>query len=340
MRCFKVLIVLTALLSGCSLPVEAVEVTSSAAESINQTSLIEEMLVAPKEGRQAVLLSHKNEGLHDINSVFAYPVFAGMQDPAVGEEYMPPYFKWIYRTIQPWNGEGDVFNTLSKQLNGVIKDKSPGDIIVPYLLTEDAVNLSDDDLDKKLSSITKAYVFSGSSESTHYRLIAFDEEPDQGFTHWMRWHYFIQVWDDDYIWAQPLYEGIEYEFNQAVFTTSSNGNPLLLLSGRTDRPSGSSFAVAGTGFVFGEGIWSPIKWEEIYTEVVEQDNLEIASDGIRMVYIDPYMAEAFHLPTHTGGLYVLKLTEDGSFWADYSNFYNYPANENLLSNELLFKIKP
>ena len=155
----------------------------------------------------------------------------------------------------------------------------------------------------------------------------------------MYWDYFVQVWDDDYIWAQPLYEGIDYKFNQAVFVTAPNGNQLILLSGLTERPSGSSFAVAGTGYEFKEGIWSPVNWDEIYEEVNKPENLEIGSDGIRMKYIDPYLAEAYLLPPHEGGLYELKLTTDGSFWADYSRFHSYPANENLPPEELLFKIK-
>lgn len=335
MRSLKALLVLTVLLSGCSLPVEA---TASAAESIEPTFLIEETLAAPNEGRQAVLLSHGSEGLHDIYSVFATPVFAGMQEPASGEEYTPPYFKEIYRTIQPWNGEDDVFETLSDRLNGTIEGVSPGNILVPYLLTEEAVNLTDEELLETLSAITETYIFSKQTGSIHYRLIALNEEPDREYSHWMSWHYFVQTWDDDYIWAQPLYEGIEYKFDQAAFVTTPDANQVILLSGYTERPSGSSSAVAGTGFVFEEGIWAPIKWEEMYDKVVELENLEIASDGIRMVYIDPYMAEAFYLPSHTGALYKLKLTEDGSFWADYSMYPQYPANEDLPSEELLFKI--
>lgn len=301
-----------------------------------KTIPLTETILSSSDRQQAVILSYECEGINNENSIFAYPVFLSMEER---KEYISPFTATIYRAIHPWNREGDPFEILSQRLNNMIEGISPGDILVSFLLTEESVSLSDESLSEKLSTITESYVFSEYRDSIHYRLIAINEEPDTRFKDFMRWHYFVQVWDDNYIWAQPLYEGIDYKFDQAVFVTAPDGNELILLSGRTDRPSGSSFAVAGTGYEFKEGIWFPVKWDEIYDEVVKPENLDIASDGIRMLYTDPFMAKSYLIPPHEGGLYELKLTTDGSFWADYSKFPNYPANENLPSEELLFELK-
>lgn len=77
------------------------------------------------DSQQAVILSHECEGINNENSIFAAPVFWSMQER---EEYRSPFTARIYRTILPWNGEGDAFETLSQRTNKTIERIELGDI--------------------------------------------------------------------------------------------------------------------------------------------------------------------------------------------------------------------
>jgi len=331
------MLLLVTLLSGCSQHFAVVEEATSPIIT-RETSAPQPSPSHTESGRQPVILSRNPEGIYNEHSVFGHSIFWGA--PELGENgYLPPYLLRIYRTIYPLDGELDVFKELDQLVNSFTNNIDPGDTFVPYLLTEESVNLTDEELHERLSAFTEAYVFSKYTDSINYRLIAMDRMRPGYYHHFMSWDYYIQVWDDNNIWAQPLCEDTEFKFSQAVFITGSDGNELVLLCGRTDRPTGSGFAVAGTGFVFTDDIWQPVQWDELFDQEKEGYNTKVSTDGFSMTYYDPYMAQAFFLPPHLGPLYVLELAEDGSFWADYSMFPEYPANENLPPKELLFRLK-
>ena len=293
-------------------------------------------------GRQAVHIRSEFKGISDNNSVIGKAVFGDDTDA----NHPSPTLSKIYRTLSRHTDDGDAFETLdsllNRQLYGIYA--APGNVLVPYLLSNESVYTSDEKLHKKLSEITENYIFSKHTDTMNYRLIALNEIPsnDKQSMALASWHYFVQVWNDKYIWAQPICEGTEYKFNQAYFIDSANGDELLLLCGRADRHIGSSFSVVGTGFIFNDGIWSTVNWNDLFEQVNSSENLnyKIGSDGFSMTYYDSSMRYMLMLPQpHESPLYLIKLTEDGSFLADFSAFKDYPANKGLPDYEVLFKIK-
>lgn len=321
MKYFIIVITIFTFISGCSY-------LDKKTETINPGNELE--LINSNKINQSEKILNKKLGVYDKDSLFAYPVFRGTEE-SEDDKYISPFQSRVYRNIDPWNGENDVFNDLYLSLKTHRYDISIGDILVSYLLSEESINISDEELYKKISPFTEIYVFSKYTDTYNYRLIGLNE--DSSNTEWAYWHYFIQVWNKNNIWAQPLFEGAEFKFDEVVFAIS-NVNQLVLLSGRAERSGGSSFAVAGTGFSFENGIWKPIKWNELYEEVSLPENLDIKSDGIRMVYIDPYMAKAFNLPFHEGPLYKFNISENGSFWADFSSF---PLNKDMPKKLLFYR---
>ena len=343
MRYFIIFIALTAILSGCALPETIAKTTpnppSFTIKKLNPSPTItiipneEPTQLSPtpssEDDRQPVILSHNPVGFYDVYSLFSWPVFIALEENR-------PYngcFAEIYRTFYPWDGRENVFEALSQRINEKAINQ-PGEILMPFLLSNESVNLSDEELREYLSEITTSYVFSKHTDSLNYRLIAVNANTEKEYVWYeMTWNYYMQVWDEDHIWAQPLCEWTEFIFDQAVFVTESDGNELVLLSGHTCMPNGTGLAVAGTGFRFDNGIWVPIVWDETYDEVTEMENLDVHSDGIIMIIYPTWL-----MIPHNGPSYYLNLFEDGSFWAD---FYNpeYPENDILPYIELLFRLK-
>ena len=349
MRCWAIMIALTIVLTGCALQPSANELFAKTtqnnslspthyAEETISASIIKEPTLPSSGGRQPVILSRDPVGIHDENSFFGGSTFIGEPDPLPGEEkrdYDRNCLAEIYRTFYPWNGEEDAFEALAQRVHRETKRiNQPDEILVPYLLTEESVNLSDKELYEKLTEITTAYVFSKHIDSMNYRLIAINADTERVTMRYdPTWQYYIQVWDDAHIWAQPLCENIDLIFDQAVFVTDPDGNEIVLLCGQTSMPNGTGLAVAGTRFVLEDGIWGPIRWDEIFDEVTPMTNLGICSYGIiMMIYPDWLM-----IP-HEGPKYALELSEGGFFWADFSAYPDYPANENLPSKECLFRL--
>jgi len=329
MRYLTKLIILLLLFTGCSKSFETTEPDLLIPSKNTTISPLEN--VHSDNRRQPVILSHDTEGFYDEYSLFGYPIFISLEDGRV-----PDYLSNIYRTIHPWSGEEDVFEALSRRIEKRL-DKEPdyvnmlGDILPSFLLTEESVNLSDEELRERLSNITPSHVFSKHTDTTSYRLIAVNADPERVYVSYQQtWSYYVQVWDDEHIWAQPLCEDTELIFNQAIFVTIPGENELVIVAGYTRSPPGSGFASAGTGFMFEDGIWAPMIWNEIYEEVTPIENLRIASDGIITV-IHPSW---FEIPLD-GPRFSLKLMEDGSFWADYSISEDLPYKD----NDLLFRLR-
>jgi len=152
------------------------------------------------------------------------------------------------------------------------------------------------------------------------------------------WDYYVQVWDDKHIWAQPLCEGTEFVFDQVAFVAAPDGSDIVVLCGYTERLGGSSFAVASVGFAFCDEKWSPIVWEDVYEQENNLVNIDHSSDGFRMIYYDEYMAQTFMLPQHEGPLYRLELSQDGTIIADLSQYPSYPGNVGFPSKAVLYRL--
>jgi hypothetical protein len=325
-------LLLVALLSGCSQPsVRHEGITKTDMPDIN-----EESAPTPTKKRQPAILYRDPVGIQYEYSIFNSPIFIAAEEPLLGtEQNISAPLSEIYRTIYPWNEGGDIFDILSQQLNKKTDEVIFRDVLVSYLFTEDSAGLSDEELLERLSNITATYVFSKHTDSLNYRLIAINADTEREFVWYHRtWNYFIQVWDNENIWAQPLCEGTEFIFNQAVFITSPSGSELVLLCGYTRMPNGTGLALAGTGFSFDEGVWAPVRWEEQYTEIYKIENMDIRSDGFMIArYPSWLMIPNDKLP------YTLDLSEDGSFWAGYSQYSDYQTHEHLPIEKLLFQIR-
>jgi hypothetical protein len=227
--------------------------------------------------------------------------------------------------------EEDAFEVLDQILNSEIMsdDSSVNDVLLSFLLTEDSVNLSDEQFLNQLSNITRAYVFSGHTDSMSYRLIGINHDIEREFIWYdTTWSYFVQAWNNSYIWAQPLLEGTEIIFNQAVFITNPNANELVILTGHTREPHGGGLAVASTGFVFMDGIWEPIDWDKRYEDLTMFERRIYADGFLKVVQYPPsWGISNDDLP------FFLMLKADGSIWTDYSII------ENSTDDELLFRLK-
>ena len=186
--------------------------------------------------RSSVIIYREPIGIHDPFSIFGTAYIRAIQEPnRAGEELITPFLANIYRTIYPWNSELNVFEVIYDLFhNGTYSNwHTFSDVLISFLLTEESIALSDEKLYTELSNINQIFIFSGQSETRNYRLVAFNTNRrwDPNFTSWMDWSYFVQIWDDEHIWAQPLCEFIEFRFNNVVFVTSPNGDELVLLSG-------------------------------------------------------------------------------------------------------------
>lgn len=295
----------------------------------------DEFLQSPiSRARQPVINTHYPIGVYNENSILSYPAMRG--SPLIGENgYLPPYTLSIYRTIYPWADDGDVIDALYRQINekGIFIGNL-GDTIVAYLLTEESVIISDDELVEKLSVVTEVYAFSKETESINYRLVAMNLNADRTYLHWMCWDYYVQVWDDYHIWAQPLCECVSYRFSQARFISLDDTFEILLLSGWSSPPHGTGHAVACTGFYFEDELWTPVDWREVFDEVGNAENLIIYADGVGMIVYPEWL-----MITNGGAWYAFEVDEDGSIWADYSAYSGHLGNENLPEKELLFMIR-
>lgn len=287
--------------------------------------------------RQSVIISQEPIGIFDEHSIFAFPVFIPTEELRPVEERIRIHSRFtdIYRTVYPWDREEGVFEILSQKLNNesrYITRTYINDTLLSFLLTEESIYLSDKELLERLSDITNVYIFSKNMDSKNYRLIGINHDTEKVFRRFNEtWSYFIQVWDDDHIWAQPLMEGTEYIFGQAVFMTMPGKDGLVILNGYTRSPPGNGIAMVGTGFTFEGGIWTPIVWNEMFEEVYLTTGLRIGSDGILSIIFPA----SWGVP-HEGPRYFLKLKEDGSFWADYSMS---GMREDTPSSDLLFRLK-
>jgi hypothetical protein len=278
-----------------------------------------------KNSRQPMVIYREPVWLcYDEYSVFAYPVIAPWVEMTPEQAQMFSCFSQIYRTVYPSDNEENVFETISLLLNnGNFKDVN--DVLLSYLLTDASVHMSDDELFERLDSITKTHVYSKHTDSVNYRLIGINHDTERVFRWYeMTWSYFIQVWNDDCIWAQPLIEGTEIDFFQAVFTETNNES-LLLLNGYTRFPNGTGLTLTGTGFKFEDGLWAPLVWEEVFEETAVTENIKVYSDGIICARYPEWVGIPFECR-----YYDLILTDDGSFWADY------PEDN---QKELLFRLK-
>jgi len=322
--------VLATLLTGCY--------TSSkvSTETIPQAFMVgsENEVILPVEDvlfhtmRQSVIISQETVGILDGNSIFAIPVF--MME---GEHRLSN----IYRTVYPWCNNENVFEALCRELvaerqgSATLSVPYANDILLSFLLTEDSIYLSDDDLLEQLSNITRSYVFSKHMDSMNYRLIAINHFTGGAYIFEASWSYFVQVWDNDYIWAQPLIEGTEIIFEQASFVTSSETNKFLILAGYTRMPNGTGLASIGTGFMFEDGIWTPIAWNEVFEVVTPMEHVGTSwSDGIRATIFPEWI---FPEEPHTHPRFTFRLMDDASFWA------NHIVDDGLEIREHLFRLK-
>ena len=278
--------------------------------------------------RQARIISRVPTGIFDERSLFAFPIFIPTEELRPIEERLRVHSRLanIYRTIYPWNREDDAFEILYQNMNEASKLQYANDILTSFLLTEDSIAISDKELLERLSYITNSYVFSEYTNSMNFRLIGVNHNTERVFIWYNEtWSYFMQVWNDDYIWAQPLIEGTEIIFNDAVFVTSQCENMLVILAGYTRTPPGNGLALASAGFLFENDIWAPVTWLDVFEEVVQIEGTRIASDGVLTGVRYPSW---WGVPNETEPFF-LKLLDDGSIWADYSMGGN-SANEELL----------
>ena len=321
-------------------------------EYLDETSNLEDEVLHSKI-RQPVIISQEQTGIIDEFSIFAFPLLIPFEGPAEGmhskEDIINAWatLKRIYRTVYPRNSNDlDVFEELAQELeithNQFFRHswliEATNDVLLSFLLTEESIYMTDEELYEQLSSVTLTFVSSHQLNSVNYRIIGIDHDLGR-FSYDRTWSYFVQVWNDEYIWAQPLVEETEIRFTQALFIINSNNEELLLLNGFTRHPNGQGFVSVGSGFVFEYGIWRPIVWDEVFSEVTPIENLGLSSDGITMTVFPPsYGVE------QSGRIYRFSLTDDGSFWAEFS--LSHPSDNPVLyviedppPNEMLFKLK-
>ena len=232
---------------------------------------------ASKLNRSAIVLQHN-------------PIGIDVKEGSVFFDYLPDnpsnYLSDIFREIRPMEDTEGVFHWLNNSIENraYFYPLSTGEIFASYLLTEEGVNISDESLRNILNEKYLSYVKSFKLNKRNYRFISFtDSMNDFGACSG-----FIQIWDDDYIWAQPImeYSNIYIPWNEgdaAQMFLDNKGREVLILCGYK-REGYSPIIICATGFVHNGDIWEPIDWNEIYEESIGIKIMKKYSDGIMYSY--------------------------------------------------------
>lgn len=294
------------------------------------------------QARKAVVIQSDDEGITIISdgtveSYYSTIYFDLNKDPLISRELLR-----IYRKIEPAKDTADIFEKLCISFQSTLfYGTDQGDVFVPFLLTNDAVNMADAELTKKLSEVgIKAYIASFTGADKNYRFICLSQEkPGEDMytggkyaSYNAPYYTFVQVWDDESIWAQPLYEGSGFGFMEAEGTQSTmllqqegRNDALISIGLAFDYGNTHDYNIAILGWEHKGDKWDIISWEDYFDVSVVNSKEEwykqfpyysnmtgyrIYPDG--MYIFMTYSYDKYDMPVAYRQEHIWKINEDNS----------------------------
>jgi hypothetical protein len=208
----------------------------------------------------------------------------------------------IYRTIMPAETTDRIFEKLREAIISAGTDYEsqfvPGNIFVSFLLSTESIEMNDAALSGALQFCeVESVIISFEKDQTHFRIISIsktnERQKDIQLSDWYynynpQYYTFIQMWNDEYIRAQPLIEhsGFWLRHNEGTVPVSlindSEGRNLLIFMGYT-WGWGYQMNITGIGFIYDENKWMPFNWKNSYeVEFCNIAEYEVFTDGFKV----------------------------------------------------------